>query len=377
MTSTRGPRAGSVSVLLPVVCALLAAGCSAAPARSSDGPCPPVDSDVGTVDGWLGYVAAHPEDVALVADDGRGTSLAHRSEAVHPMASASEALNMVAYARAVARGVVSPDEPVRVGDWERWAVRGSGEDAHAKALDHMGIPRQGFRARDPDQTVTLDQVVEQMMIWSDNAAPDFLRDRLGDRALTDAAEAVGWRDGELPSTTGLTVLFFAPELMPSSTDRAARRAVEWQLARRYASEPAFRADVDSRPVPAGVDEPAFVDGGPGGTAGQLAALWSAVGHGTFEGADIARRLTEQDPDPGPGLIGVGVKGGSTPGVLARGTEVRRDDGTVGVAVLLVRRMSPENTAAVARSSQAFSDVAQAMAQDPALLEQLRCRLPQP
>ena len=75
------------------------------------------------------------------------------------MASASKALNMVAYARSVALGVVSPDEPVRVGDWERWAVLGGGERAHANALDFLGIPREGFRARDPNRTVTLDQLV--------------------------------------------------------------------------------------------------------------------------------------------------------------------------------------------------------------------------
>lgn len=335
-----------------------------------------VEPNVESVDGWLGYVAAHPEDVALVADDGRGTRLTHRSDTVQPMASASKALNMVAYARAVARGVVSPDEPVRVGDWERWAVLGGGEQAHANALDYLGIARQGFRARDPNQTVTLDQLVNQMMIWSDNAAPDYLRKRLGDQALIDAAQAVGWSDPELPSTTGTIALFFAPELMPTSDDRAARRAVEWQVARRYAYDPAFRADLDSRPVPTDANEPAFVDGGPGGTAAQLVALWTAVGRGTFEGAEIARRIAEQDPDPGPGLIGVGVKGGSTPGVLARGTEVRRDDGTVGVAVLLVRRMSPDDTAAINRSSQAFSDFVLAMAQDPSLLTQLRCQLPE-
>lgn len=357
-------------VLLPVVSMLLVAGCGGAPA----GGCPAVRPDVGSVPGWLGYVAAHPADVALVADDGRGSRITHRPDAVHPMASAGKTLTMVAYARAVARGVVSPDERVRVGDWERWAVLGGGEDAHASALDLLGIPRQGLRARDPNRTVRLDDIANQMMIWSDNAAPDFLRDRLGDRALFEAADAVGWRGAELPSTTGTIASFFAPELMPHSPDRAARRAAEWQVARRYAYEPAFRADLDTRPVPAGADEPAFVDGGPGGSADQLAALWSAVGHGTFEGAEIARRLTEQDPHPGPGLLGVGVKGGSAAGVLARGTEVRRADGSVGVAVLLVRRMSAEDTASVDRSSDAFSGFVRAMAQDPALIARLRCGL---
>jgi hypothetical protein len=88
----------------------------------------------------------------------------------------------------------------------------------------------------------------------------------------------------------------APELLPASTDRPARRSTEWQIARRYAYDPEFRADLDSRPVPEGADEPQHVDGGPGGTAAQLASLWSAIGHGTFPGADVARRIAEQDSD---------------------------------------------------------------------------------
>lgn len=372
MASGHGSRTWAAVVMVLLVPVLLLTGCGTG---TSARACPPVEPGVGSVDGWVGYVAAHPQDVALVADDGRGTRLTHRADAVHPMASASKPLNTVAYARAVAAGVVSPGERVRVGDWERWAVRGGGEQAHANALDHLGVPREGFRARDPDRTVTLDQIVDQMSIWSDNAAPDYLRARLGDRALVEAARAVGWNDPELPSTTGVLAAFFAPELLPAPGDRAARRAAEWRIARRYAEDPAFRADLDSRPVPAGVDERAYVDGGPGGTAAQLAALWTAVGRGTFEGAEVARRIAEQDPDPGPGLLGVGVKGGSTPGVLARGTEVRRADGTVGVAVLLVRGMSEGDTAAVARESQAFDDVVLAMAQDPSLIERMRCRLP--
>lgn len=328
MVADRGSKLRRPALLLALIPSLVITACAGPPESPSDRPCPAAASNVETVDGWVGYLAAHPGDVALVVDDGRGTRGEHRPHEVQPMASASKALNMVAYTRAVATGAVSPDEPVRVGDWERWAVVGGGEDAHARALDNLGIARDGTHARDPDRTVTLDQLVNQMIIWSDNAAPDYLRDRLGDQALVDAAESVGWDDPELPSTTG-------------------------------------------------PDEPEFVDGAPGGTAAQLASLWSAVGHGTFPGADIARRIAEQDPDPGPGLLGVGVKGGSSPGVLARGTEIRRDDGTVGVAVLLVRRMSPDDTATITRSSQAFNDFLTAAVQDRSTLEALRCWAPKP
>lgn len=356
-------------VLLATVLVVVA-GCGA----TGSGPprcAPPPAADVGTVPGWVGYLAAHRDDVAFVVDDGRGTRLEHRADAVQPLASASKALVIVAYARAVALGAVSPTEPVRVGDWERWSVTGS-ETAHAQALDSLHIPREGTHARDPDRTVTLDQLADQISIWSDNAAPDHLRARLGDQALLDTARAVGWNDVELPDEAGFLVSFFTPELVPPAADRAARRAAEWSLARRYATDPAFRADVDSRPVPAGADEPRFDDGGPGGTARQLEALWSAIGHGTVPGADRARAITEQGPSRLPGVIGVGVKGGSMAGVLTRGTELRREDGTVATAVLLVHHMDPQDTGRVTASSQAFDDVLTASVEDPGTTAALRC-----
>jgi predicted small lipoprotein YifL len=343
-------------------------GCGAAgPERC---PAPP-DADVGTVDGWVGYLTDHPGDVAFVVDDGRGTRLEHRADAVGPMASASKALNLAAYARAVALGVLRPDEPVRVGDWERWEVFNPGETAHARALDSLGIPRAGNRALDPGRTVTIEQLATTISVWSDDAGPDYLRARLGDRALLDTARDVGWTDPELISTTGFLVSLFTPELVPPATDRPARRAAEWALAHRYATDPAFRADADTRSVPPAV-EAGWADGGPGGSARQLAALWSAVGHGTFPGADRARALAEQDPHPGPGIVGLGAKGGSLAGVLTRGIELRRADGSVATAVLLVRHLSEPDTRRVGESSQGFDDFLVASVQDPAVTTALRC-----
>ena len=355
--------------LLATVVLVAVSGCGA---TAAPGACaPPSAPDVGSVEGWVGYLAAHREDVAFVIDDGRGTRLEHRADAVHPMASASKALNLAAYARAVALGAVRPDEPVRLGDWERWEVFSPAKTAHAAALDYLGIPRTGNRAQDPNRTVTIDQLATQISIWSDNAGPDYLRARLGDQALLDTARDVGWTDPELISTTGFLVSLYTPELVPPASDRPARRAAEWDLARRYATDPAFRADADTRNVPPGV-QAGWADGGPGGTARQLEALWSAVGHGTFPGSDRARALAEQDPDPGPGISGLGVKGGSLTGVLARGLELRRDDGTVATAVLLVRRMSEQDTQRVNESSQAFNDALVASVEDPAVTAALRC-----
>jgi hypothetical protein len=237
--------------VLALALLLLVPGCGAAAVRVG-ADCDIPTSDVGSVPGGIGY-GSEPNDVALFVDDGHGNRVEHRADEIHPMVSASKVLNLVAYAHAVRLGRVDPGEPVRVGDWERWSVLGS-EQAHAQALDALGIPRTGGRAADPNRMVTVDQIANQMIIWSDNAAPDFLRARLGDQAVLDAARVVGWNDPELPSTTGFLVSFFTPELLPPAEDRTARRSTEWELARRYANDPAFRADVDNRPAPAGKEQ---------------------------------------------------------------------------------------------------------------------------
>lgn len=371
MNPPRPPR--WLLVRIPLALLLVTAGCGV----SGDGAgrcAPPPAADVRTVPGWLGYLAAHREDVALVVDDGRGGRIEHRAEEVQAMASASKALNLVGYARAVATGVVRPDDPVRVGDWERWSVLGQ-ESAHAAALDHLGIPRDGARARNPDRTVTLEQVANQMIIWSDNAAPDYLRSVLGDRMLLDAARSVGWRDAELPSTTGFLVSFFTPELIAPNADRATLRATEWSLARRYVAEPAFRAEVNSRPGPNLAAEARIAEHGPGGTARQLAALWSAIGRGGFPGDERARAIAEQGPSREAGVLGSGAKGGSLLGVLTRGVEVRRQDGTVGVAALLVRRMSAATTKLAAGPDSGFDDLLLDAVTDPAVTATLRCQFP--
>lgn len=129
--------------LLMATVLVVVTGCASA----APGTCaPPPAADVGSIEGWVGYVAAHREDVAFVVDDGRGTRLEHRTDAVHPMASASKALNLAAYARAVALGAVRPDELVQLGDWEHWEVANPSETSHAKALDHLGIHSAARRA---------------------------------------------------------------------------------------------------------------------------------------------------------------------------------------------------------------------------------------
>ncbi|MDI9951641.1 serine hydrolase [Rhodococcus sp. IEGM 1305] len=73
---------------------------------------------------------------------------------------------------------------------KRWYLPNTDGGAHPKALQRLGVT-------EPDDTVTLEQMVTAMIQESDNAVPDYLRDRLG-----DAAAQAGWDDLEVPTLNG-------------------------------------------------------------------------------------------------------------------------------------------------------------------------------
>lgn len=366
------------------IAVILVSGCGAPPtapaapstlARPADCP-PPPPADPATRAGWLGLIAARPDTVGLLVDDGRGTVVAHNADTPMPLASATKVVHLAAYGRAVSEGRIRPDDPVALGDRERWYLPGADANAHPQALDRLGMPRAGDVAADPARTVTVDALVTAMVRESDNAAADWLRDRLGDDALLRAAGDGGWPGYDLPSELGSQILLVTPEAGPPlTTPRAVRGPAEVALARRYAADPAYRADVQRRLV-------AFVQRDPEGwvVAGrrwaeatavgsptQLAAMHRSVATGAFgPGADVARRQLEWRP-PSPRYGAVGFKGGSFPGVLTFGMATRRD-GVVATAVVLGRGLPP----AVAPFVNPQQSLVLGAIADPADLRALAC-----
>jgi beta-lactamase class A len=343
----------AVALALPAACsttaqdadpaAVPAASVPANPPRPTE-CAPPPAADPTTADGWLGLLATAPDDVALVVDDGRGAVVSHAPDRPMPLASALKVVHVAAYARAVAERRLDPDEQVRVGDWERWYLPSDG-GAHVQARQILGIPGTGLgTAVDPERTVTLAQMVASMVQVSDNAAADHLRDRLGDRALVDAAAAGGWKDLDLPSELGAQLALVRPEEAPPLTaPRAERAPVEIALARRYANDPAFRADSQRRLLAQAQDVEAYTvesarwaRSTSQGSAEQVAGLWRALVGGSFgAGADVAREELEY-AGPRPDGEVRAQKGGSFPGVGTMAVSIRRPDGSIGIGVLLGR-----------------------------------------
>ncbi|GAF44692.1 serine hydrolase [Rhodococcus wratislaviensis] len=355
---------GTITAAVAVAVSLGACSTDGGAASSSEQAAPPAvcaplpPADITTASGWVGYVGSHPDDVAFVVDDGRGRTVEHRAADTVPLASAIKVVHLAAYARAVASGELDPAEPVPLSEWERWYLPNTDGGAHPKALQRLGVT-------DPDATVPLEQMVTAMIQESDNAVPDYLRDRLGDAALADAAAQGGWDDLEVPTLLGSTIALLDP---------AMSRDARWDAAQRYAHDGAYREQV-MRMAP-GDDFPAVTarvqESGVTGSAAGLASLHRAIATGDFgPGSDVAREHLEWQPAP-PGLDGLGFKGGNLPGVVTEAMTIRRSDGTVATAVLLTSHLSSEDYLNVIGGNFAHQQLLLEAMTDPDTASQLSC-----
>ncbi|WP_084475464.1 serine hydrolase [Nocardia vermiculata] len=325
----------------------LATGCSGTePAAQACGPSP--EPGVSSADGWLGRIDAEPETISVYVDDGKGNVVQRRADEPQPTASANKVVPLAAYARAVANGELDPQERVPVAEWERWYLPGTDGGAHDRA-----------RARLGGEAVTLDQLVSAMIRESDNAVPDYLRERLGDLAMIDAAAAGGWEEYRPSSKLGEMIRLLEPG------------GDEWDTARRYAYDPAYGAHIRSRPLPAPQAQARWAETTATASARRLASMHRALADGSFgAGADIARAQLEWQQPP-PGYEAIGFKGGSYPGVLADAIYLRAADGTVATAVLLDHRM-PVDLWAEAMTTLSQQQVLVGAMADPETARRLAC-----
>ncbi|KAA8877191.1 serine hydrolase [Nocardia colli] len=332
-----------VAAALPV----LASGSNHAAAEEMCASIPA--ASVTSVDGWLGRIHDDRDNIAIAVDDGTGNTVERRVDDQQPVASAVKVVPLAAYARAVAAGTLDPQQRVPVTEWERWYLPGADGGAHENA-----------RTRLPGDTVTLDEMVSAMIRESDNAVPDYLRDRLGDGALIAAAEAGGWHDYQPPSVLGSMLRL----LDPNVTD-------DWAAARHYAEDPGYRTAIQTGSAPSYGVQASWADTTWTASARQLTNIHRSIATGSFgPGADIARRHLEWQSPP-EASDGIGFKGGSLPGVLADAIYVRHADGRVATAVLLNRHM-PEP--AWRDAMESFSQqklLLQAMT-DPEMMRRLAC-----
>lgn len=327
------------------ITAALAAALALAPHAplAAAAPCGPTPAaDTSNAKGWVGYLAQHRDDVSLVVDDGRGGIVRHRADAPMPTASMVKIVHVAALAAEAAAGRIDPNERVPLSAWQKWYVDAGGTapdgGAHATALEYLHIPAKNAVPEDMSGTVTLSQLADVTIRFSDSAAPDALRARLGDAPLQSVMRRYAL-PGPVPSMKRLY-----DELLTSGASTAAQLTTA--VDRTY-----------SAPATA------------------FARLIGDIGSGRFgPGSELARTYLEFQGRSPAGLAGLGFKGGALYGVRTEAFEGRRADGSVTVGVLMVRRAAPEDLRKDDEASLPHQGMLLAAMTDAAARERVACAL---
>lgn len=320
----------------------VATGCAAeedsSPSPASQACDIPEEADLSTADGWLSYFAQHLDDVSLVVEDDDGDRVEHRGEEVHPAASSIKVVHLLAYARAVHDGELDPREEVGVEEWEQYYYPADG-GAHAAALERLEIAAVDHGngvalAEDRDASVTVEELATAMIRESDNAAADYLRHTLGDQAIAAAAEDAGMSQTTVTSLLGTVLGAGHPDLAGEDPDDVADRYLAdeaWATEMLQTAEGDYAAQAEY-----------LAAHGPQFTAADLAEVYSRIVDDSLgEVGQIAREHLEWQGAAPSGTV-IGFKGGSFPGMVTGGFEIREEDGTTAIAVLLIENMAEQD-----------------------------------
>ena len=317
------------------------------------------------------YLGHHATDVAVVCYsvsrdggiDPTDPSILYNADMPMPLASTIKIVLLASYAREVVAGRLDSGQLVTLGDWERFYLPATDGGAHPAALAALGVEADEFGfARDAHATVTLNQVVWAMIAHSDNAAADWVLERIGDEgwAATVAEGRLGAQDPQLPILGQFLAWanYERPALSAADVerfrrDRAAFAAETRRLAMAF-QDPDWRlAELQWR-LSGGDPSTLWSEAkladtlAPRGTARDYAQLMAAVITGTFVSQEVSAVMREVlewpmvEPALGEIFEAFGTKGGSFSGVLTNATyvvaKVGDFSGRPRVCVLFMRRM---------------------------------------
>lgn len=251
-----------------------------------------------------------------------------------PLASTMKIVVLASYAQAVEAGTLDPEEPIALADWELWYWPNTDGGAHPAALKRLEIPadQRGF-ASDPQKTVPLKTLAQAMIFESDNAATDYLIDRLGMAALDQTIETLGMQQQtKILPIMGLFLLVMNPDApIDSSTlptllklDQASIEQQALALAERYKTEAAWRETVRNQgQITLTLTEQGQVFSHimPRGSASDYAKVMALVGNNQLISPEVSQTMREylEWPMTIPGNEALfkhfGTKGGSLPAIL--------------------------------------------------------------
>lgn len=251
-----------------------------------------------------------------------------------PLASTMKIVVLASYAQAVEAGTLDPEEPIAIADWERWYWPNTDGGAHPAALKRLEIPadQRGF-ASDPQKTVPLKTLTQAMIFESDNAATDYLIDRLGMAALDQTIKTLGMQQQtKILPIMGLFLLVMNPDAPIDSSslptllklDQASIEQQALALAERYKTEAAWRETVRNQgqiTLTLAEQGQVFSHIMPRGSASDYAKVMALVGNNQLISPKVSQTMREylEWPMTIPGNEAMfkhfGTKGGSLPAML--------------------------------------------------------------
>ncbi len=179
------------------------------------------------------YIRANPGAAAIVAytvdEQGQpvndGSGVFYNADTPLVLASAMKSVILVAYADAVERNELDPNEQIAIADLEKYYVPQTDGGAHKAGLAALGlaVDADGF-AQDQTAKIALDDIARIMIHNSGNAETDYLMARLGPERIAATMAAAGM-EHHTPFHTilGITLAMFNHE--GPLTDAAQRQAL--------------------------------------------------------------------------------------------------------------------------------------------------------
>lgn len=299
--------------------------------------------------GVKNYLRTHPEDVAIACLDPRNPAggFYHNADEAYPLASTFKIVLLAAYAQEVAAGRLDSGEIVPFSDLETWYLPGTDGGAHPEFLKSLGEGRS---------TATLDEVVDGMIIYSSNAATDYLLARLDTVDFGNLYRRLGLEETTPPfSILGLYLAMNnheqgsvkVNELAPGSLP-----AAQAKYAKAFTTDPAWRqaeleyvANINNF-SPLGAQKWFLSIYGMGGSARDMAkVMLAAYGHAdalTPEAQAIMQRHLQWpqriNPTNTQQFKILATKGGAWPAILTSAWYAKNQNGEPRILVVLYANM---------------------------------------
>jgi D-alanyl-D-alanine carboxypeptidase len=348
---------------------------------------------VRSADGLLDYIAAHPRDVSLALWDvgQQDAGLFHEADTLRPVASTMKIVVLVAYAYAFNwEKPANNNELIPLEDWNALYLPGTDGGAHPRAFRDLSS-----RGRITNEKVPLRDIAFSMIRHSDNAATDYLMQRVGRAAIDKMTESLelgpdstphplggemlSWRSTET-SRPGNDTLRDLLELGP-----AAYINLTWSLHERLVREPSFRAAERERLQKDGLgltirEQEAFATAlGNRGSARGYARVMEELYGGSLPGADA--KLTWELLEWSMANTSVhndfeilGSNGGSLPGILTAAYYAKPKGGKPPRVLALFMQHIPMAAWTAMRKSFVHQEFERRLLVDDAFVAKVRERL---